>query len=221
MTCMESFCRSYLKRHSVLELRTQFNNALRRIQIEKNVHITCLPFDVRLHIAHQIVSEKVLNLPLPLHRSNTDARFAPIACALGSDVVEQLKSHARMRTAKETRLLAICNDLAKSFVRTALQTTCVILLHSQRTTPRDCATDNGHQIAYIEGNLDKHSVVHFTCSKQECRFTLSVHEAMLVKYSREASPFEGLDSISINLNGDKRRIWWVSPEKHAEMTVCL
>ena len=126
-----------------------------------------------------------------------------------------------MRKAKETRLHAICNDLSKSFVRTAMQTTCVILLHSQRTIPRDSATDNGHQIAYIDGNLDKHSVLHFTHTKEECRFTLSVHEAMLVKYSKEASPFEGLDSISIDLNGDKRRIWWVNPEKHAEMIVCL
>jgi len=220
MTYMESFCRSYLERHSVLELRTQLNDALRRIQIEHNGHITCLPFDVRLHIAYHIVPEKLLNL-VHLYRINTDARLASIACALGSDVVEQLQSHARMRKAKENRLLAICNDLAKSFVRTAMQTTCVILLHSQRTIPRDSATDNGHQIAYIDGTLDKHSVVHFTHTKEECRFALSVHEAMLVKYSKEASPFEGLDSISIDLNGDKRRIWWVNPEKHAEMIVCL
>jgi hypothetical protein len=203
---MEDLVRSLSRIQSIDAVKQSFQDVLRKVQIERRAHISALPFELRFKIGNHLSKNDDFELISNLH----------VWChVLGKDVSLWFIKHIKNKLKSWChRIKSVCDNITCTFDWPKS----VIILMADEENKIKCTdgTDNNYFIACIDRCFNLDSIRSLV--QNATAINIQVHEAVLLKNSLTC-PWSEYDSISINVSGNKRKIWWINGKPVHQITL--
>ena len=198
----------FLSKRPICESICVFNDLLREEQIKRNAHISCLPFEVVFLIMY-MVEGSTINIHRNIHKYLN---------VVGKNQISIMREHSQMLSTRWLKLKAACRSLIEMNID---EFPIIILAQTDTPAPAYTGTNLGrHILCILEENhqqvfrnQDKSLYQFKICEHAEIfdqDMNVSAHKCALVVKNRQ-NPFSGVEEfVSIQINTDVRKIWWVN-----------
>ena len=180
----------------------RFHEELRKEQIRRGCHFSCLPFELKLEILLCVETSFVC-------LSRTIWKYAVL---LDKDELHKLKESLEFSRSLYVRALDAATELVNAFFLDEQNEKCMLLVESgDQPAPPFVGSNQGRFIgAVLECNHPFWFTTEVEALLETARsITLTVHNARMVVKSRENPYNEPAEYCSINISNEERKIWWV------------
>lgn len=203
---MEDLVRSLSRIQSIDVVKHSFQDVLRKVQIERRAHISTLPFEMRFKIGNHLSNNDDFELISNLH----------VWCyALGKDVSLWFVKYTSSKLKSWChQIKTVCDNLRFTF--NWPNSAIILMTGENRKIKCIDGTDNNYFIASIDKGFNHNSIRSLVQNTNA--INIQVHEAVLLKYSLTC-PWPEYDSISIDISGNSRKIWWINAEPVHQVTL--
>lgn len=212
------------KTKSIAEIQKQFFDALREEQVRREVHILCLPLDLRIYIL-----EFVENSSISLYRNRFLYRDF-----LSKDGLQELRKSVGSRAVLYALAVAASKRLANAFFAAGFLdrlsrynfdydrplVICAEDLSENQITSVEGTSSGKFVLAILEENREfKVSPVLEDLVLQSNKIRVSAHAARLAKLNTQR--YSHLESINLTIPGHTARPIWYLHDSKASEVVCL
>ena len=198
----------FLSNRPICESICVFNDILREEQIERNAHISCLPFEVVFQIMY-MVEGSTINIHRNIHKYLN---------VIGKDQISIMREHSQMLSKRWLKLKEACRSLIEINID---EFPIMILAQTDTPAPAHTGTNLGrHILCILEENhqqvfrkqdksLYEFKICEHAAAELDQDMNVSAHKCALVVKNRQ-NPFNGVEEfVSVQIYNNVRKIWWV------------